>query len=309
MSYPNSGTSFTMEMTQRNSKTTAATNYHQEPIDLGFEQQSLYPTKNLEGDPLPPYILHTDGHLPSKYILTKTHCEGYCYGCLTRRWYQLDLDAFYDGCRSNDREADVPNHLKLENNSTTNFNLQNNAKQKYHSTEIVKKMIEVYRDPIDNAVSNFNLQHNDDMTSEEKKLYPKNRGGFRRFCNEKDAKYMNKNKQKFSTEDWNIFREIPCANSFYRYLQWHSNAIKLSRRMDLPVLRLFYEDYATDIHEVRRKLFDFLELKVVMDDAVFHTGKTYRDYYTKEEHVLIADMIKHFADKKLQTILGRYFDL
>ena len=28
MSYPNSGTSFTMEMTQRNSKTTAATNYH-----------------------------------------------------------------------------------------------------------------------------------------------------------------------------------------------------------------------------------------------------------------------------------------
>jgi len=114
-------------------------------------------------------------------------------------------------------------------------------------------------------------------------------------------------KKHISEEDWNIFREIPCANSFYRYLQWHSNAIKLSRRMDLPVLHLFYEDYATDIHEIRRKLFDFLELKVVTDVKVeFDAGKTYHDYYTKEEHVLIADMIKHFADKELRTILGRY---
>ena len=81
MSFPNSGTSYTMRLVQAVSNTTAATNYAEE-----CKQDRSGRVATLYGSPSGPYLrqqVHDGGmSLPKKYILTKTHCGGRCVHCI-----------------------------------------------------------------------------------------------------------------------------------------------------------------------------------------------------------------------------------
>lgn len=81
MSFPNSGTSYTMRLVQAVSNTTAATNYAEE-----CKQDSAGRVATLFDSPSGPYLRQQvlDGGmpLPKRYILTKTHCGGRCVHCI-----------------------------------------------------------------------------------------------------------------------------------------------------------------------------------------------------------------------------------
>ena len=66
MSYPNSGTSFTLYITHTNSNMTVATNYGKEPASRKPKQpiRTVYPGG--------PYLLTPQKQVPSTFILTKT---------------------------------------------------------------------------------------------------------------------------------------------------------------------------------------------------------------------------------------------
>ena len=81
MSFPNSGTSYTMRLVQAVSNTTAATNYAEE-----CKQDSEGRVATLFDSPSGPYlrqqVLHGGMSLPKRYVLTKTHCGGRCVHCI-----------------------------------------------------------------------------------------------------------------------------------------------------------------------------------------------------------------------------------
>jgi len=76
MSFPNSGTSYTMRLVQAVSNTTAATNYAEE-----CQQDASGRVATLFDSPSGPY-LRQQVPLPKRYILTKTHCGGRCVHCI-----------------------------------------------------------------------------------------------------------------------------------------------------------------------------------------------------------------------------------
>ena len=67
-------------------------------------------------------------------------------------------------------------------------------------------------------------------------------------------------------------------------------------------------DYGFDFVGVKKKLFGFLELDSVQEVTPFVAGKTYRDYFTKEERDGIMGMIKHFAKPQIWDMAKRYLD-
>ena len=81
MSFPNSGTSYTMRLVQAVSNTTAATNYAEE-----CQQDASGRVATLFDSPSGPYlrqqVLGGGMPLPKRYILTKTHCGGRCVHCI-----------------------------------------------------------------------------------------------------------------------------------------------------------------------------------------------------------------------------------
>lgn len=81
MSFPNSGTSYTMRLVQAVSNTTAATNYAEE-----CKQDDSGQVATLYDSPSGPYLrqqVFSGGMpLPKRYILTKTHCGGRCVHCI-----------------------------------------------------------------------------------------------------------------------------------------------------------------------------------------------------------------------------------
>uniref|UniRef100_A0A7S3QBV0 Sulfotransferase domain-containing protein n=1 Tax=Chaetoceros debilis TaxID=122233 RepID=A0A7S3QBV0_9STRA len=302
MSYPNSGTSFTMGLAQIDSNRTAATNYPLEAHGSLDSVRSLYPTHNQKGQsPRPPFILHPHMNRPSKYILTKTHCAGPCIGCKPKR-YRTNAAFFAKKCQ----DSRHSNHDHYEP----------------QSMNAVKKVVHLVRDPMDNAVSNYHLElkkYKRKGEDEKLKIFTNDREGFRKFCKIQDAKYVKQEQKLFGEEKWNILKDVPCHASFFKYAQWHSRAYDVTTENtgmsmfdDAPVPRLnmFYEDYRNaTYHDSKAKLFTFLELEDIQERAIFHEGKTYRDeYFTKEEITKIMKLIKFFAIGEVWDLLLQRYD-
>ena len=157
MSYPNSGTSFTMVMTHTDSNTTVAVNYPQEPQSLGHPLESLYTSSQV------PFILQPNMTLPSKYIMTKTHCDGYCTHCHPNDFVDIGIQSFLKTCRSS----------------------RTNEFAEYKHSVSVKKAIHLMRDPVDNVVSNYRLLLKGFQNRNSTRLvkhFTNNKEGFLKFC-------------------------------------------------------------------------------------------------------------------------------
>lgn len=159
MSFPNSGTSYTMRMVTEDSNHTVATNYPNEPEHCGREILPLYRTSKV------PLFLLPNMSMPSKYILTKTHCGGHCLHCEPEIYARLNVDDFLSKCSSSKSEE---------------FGYYNNS-----ANLRVKKAVHLIRDPFDNAVSNFHhllKQFERKNQTGLLQLFPNSREGFRSFC-------------------------------------------------------------------------------------------------------------------------------
>ena len=168
MSYPNSGTSFTMSLVALDSNRTIASNYPEEATDIGFEVESLYRESTV------PFFVRSDLPLPSKYIITKTHCGGRCLTCPAKQYANFKLSAFLLECGYS-RNVDYGYYDE-------------------YARRRVKKAIHLMRNPISNCVSNFH--HLRTIFKLENKtgllrLFSNDKAGFNQFCEVSELSLLN----------------------------------------------------------------------------------------------------------------------
>lgn len=232
------------------------------------------------------------------YILTKTHCGGYCDAC--------------------GPEGSVLNqHLFLRQCLATSYvSREDDNGELIHSkgsydTKLVGRAVHLIRDPFDNMVSRFHLRHNrftklNDTESLAK--YPKSKEGFRAFCRDLSDRYATEEERsKFYVDVIDTIRNVPCHGDFFRYIQWHNLAFVTVWDLAIPSLVIHYENYTDNFNETVDVLIDFLGRDVEGVPPVFFSGKTYRHYFTDGEIGAIADVFERLALDKTWYHTRHYF--
>jgi hypothetical protein len=188
MSFPNSGTSFTIHATRHLSNTTTATNYALEGDILDRPGIPAIPGPEGEQGPFLELVWNFSTTMPRHYILTKTHCAGFCDNCSPDAYVETPR-SFQRGCQSGEQGV-----------WTKQDGLQ--KRPVTYSMSLVKKAIHLIRHPLDNVVARFHL-----FRATEKVHYigignrtvsvnhPNNQTGFQDWCkrlNRQQRPHMNK---------------------------------------------------------------------------------------------------------------------
>lgn len=303
MSFPNSGTSFTIHMTRNVTNCTTATNY---ALEGEIQDQPSIPAidgpTGLQG-PWLELIPNRTTHLAFT-ILTKTHCTGFCAGtnCDPEKIIHTPR-SFMMGCLTG-KQAIVAS-------SSSNGNITLRLVESRYDRSLVYKAIHLFRHPLDNAVARFHLDYDRENKSGNTKYttqFPRNATGFQRWCEQDDD---NKALLKSRVVDQNLKNllmnnHMPCFNEFYRYVQWHNLAFDTTRAMNIPTMILHYHEYSQDFIRARNRLVDFLDMQVVGGGIEFVSGKIYRNYYTLEQRMAIRDFIREFATAETWEQLKDY---
>ncbi len=209
MSYPNSGTSFTMKLVGESSNRSTASNYGLEcDFDSNGENVPLY-----RSSPNGPYIAKPFKPLPDNYILTKTHCGSRCVDCGPSKFLETK-ESFMDMCGKG---------AHVSSNNLTKVHVK-------YDPALAQRAIHLVRNPFNNIVSNFHLErHNKARKGSYYWLekYPSTSDGFRKWCRHIDKKYTREeaNIRLIPDSVTNLFDGIPCHNAFYTFVQVRTNVI------------------------------------------------------------------------------------
>lgn len=292
MSFPNSGTTYTNKMVQGITKTTTATNYGQEQ---GGHKTSIPISPDL---PDGPFLRYPEWDY-SEYVLTKTHCTGYCNRCTPSR-YVLTASAFERGCRSGNKRVDNKSHT---------------TRDAPYPSDLPKKAVHILRNPMDNIVARLHMERknwaNHGRHDDFLKVFQSDKEGFQKYCKFLHITGYNITLQSDLLDDRTkeLFGVVPCAAEFYRYVQWHNLAFEVAeKRLHLPVHTMFYEDYSTNFNQTADQLLDFLQLQAVSDPPPFIKGKEYRDYFSEDQQYNIGLLVKHLANNNTWALLKHYFE-
>lgn len=236
-------------------------------------------------------------NMPSKYILTKTHCGGYCSDCRPKNYVETSR-SFQISCQTGQRGIESD-----KGEMTTEFVT--------YDTSNLGKAIHLFRHPLDNIVARFHLHYNEQKALNNTDFairYQNNANGFNAWC--EDETFWDELEKLRWIDDGLVekLKAVPCRQEFFRYVQWHNLAFETSRSLSLPTLIMYYDDYSDDFALALKRLLTFLELPRV-DGAIepFSHGKEYRNYYTVEQHAAILDLVKELASAETWHYLKRYF--
>ncbi len=127
MTFPNSGTTYTLQLIQQYTNTTTATNYGNEQ---GVHGTSVPVHPWMENGP---FFRYPEWNVPSRYILTKTHCGGTAMSP-TPTDYIETARSFEIACRSGNRIVD---DTKVE---------------VVYSMDIPKRAVHLFRNPFDVSI-------------------------------------------------------------------------------------------------------------------------------------------------------------
>ena len=238
-------------------------------------------------------------HKPTKgYILTKTHCGSRCDMCGPENYVE-NHHLFLKKCLET---AYISNH-------TNGGNIKSVGS---YDKKLVARAVHLIRDPFDNIVSRFHLRHNrymkrNDTDSLEK--YPTSREGFRAFCSHLSELYADEEEaSRFYQDVIDVIRNVPCHADFFRYIQWHNLAFITTWDLQIPTLIIHYENYTVNFNQTKNLLIEFLEQAENNESPHFETGKTYRDYFSKDEISAISKMFTTIALDKTWQYTRHYFD-
>lgn len=310
MSFPNSGTSYTIHAIRELTNTTTATNYGLEGLIRDEESVPVFPGEyGLNG----PYLELIPGKTTSipKLILTKTHCGGYPT-ILNPEKYILSSRAFLRWCLTGKRGVYSTSSSSSEFGATPIIESQ----PVNYQQDVVKRVVHLIRNPLDNIVARFhNERYKFERLKDEEWLvqYPNNKRGFRKWCRSLDDDSNALAESPWLDKDIvAAFEGVPCRAEFFRYIQWHNHAFTVTQLdLGVPSMVLHYEDYSTRYADVTKQLMEFLELKPVEVAAVpeFIPHKVYGHYYySKEQTRAIATLVKEYSMKTTWQYLARYFD-
>lgn len=303
MSFPNSGTSYTISLIHQYTNTSTATNYGKEYSET-TDSIPVFPNMQAYG----PYLNHPAWKKPPKYILTKTHCAMSTFV----NWIsKMDSATMFDTtCSSGSRMAI--------------FNGTAHRLPASYDPSIVKQAVHLIRNPFNNVVARFHLKvriwkrshHHEDLVGSN--IFNSSKEGFKAYCQLRD--------KPFSDLHWNstqIFqglshgsrkkllrslRKIPCYEQFFHYIRWHNFAVDMLQDKGIPFMTLFYEDYALKFDDTVNGLHDFLVLEPAMGATPpdFITGKQYLDYIEPNAMKAAKKLMKKLSSKDLQHLLQRY---
>lgn len=351
MSFPNSGTSYTMQAVQKYTRICTATNYAEEsedptPIPLYNRSTNNNDQQKQQG----PYWVHRTSDMsflpsPFSYILTKTHCDGYCNAnkrCKVSKMYTtiMSLSNFQRGCLG------IPIHHQPTTINSINNSSTSPSSYSY-SPSIVFKAIHLVRDPLDNIVSRFHLAYKK-LSPSDQKIYTRDDVGFQRFCKYWDTWQVsnttnalsnnnmnNKRKRKELFGDKNTTRyleiqipwkskrdiltlsdvdHVPCWADFFRYVNWHNNAFHVQKNMNLSSLLLYYDDYEEEgkWNQSMDQILHFLnQTKGTVKGKrgrvhPFKAGKGYHHYFTLDQRQAVWTFIEKISIPETWHILQRY---
>ena len=134
MTYPNSGTTYTLKLIQQYTNTTTATNYGNEQ-SRHEKSIPVHPgTKGEHG----PYLRYTDRNLPTHYILTKTHCGGRSLSSDPREYFET-IESFEMACCTGNQQGGD----SFSKNGTYQ------KSEVVYSMDIPKRIVHLIRNPFD----------------------------------------------------------------------------------------------------------------------------------------------------------------
>ena len=219
-----------------------------------------------------PFIHNTELRVPH-FVLTKTHCYGYCDDCGPRLYNITNNVLFEQGCV----RAEKTNHT---------------GSIRYESTVPVKA-VHLYRSPFDNIVARMHLAvHRRQRQGNDVSLFTNSREGLTAWCRFLDDTYSTAEEDFFSPTLLQLFRHVPCHADWYRYTQWHNHAYIMTERLNLTVYDLFYEDYTHDYDRTVSTLFQFLNVTPKQASIDFYVGKSYESFFG-EAHARNAAILVH----------------
>ena len=177
----------------------------------------------------------------------------------------------------------------------------------WYSPDLVKKVVHIIRDPLDNTVARFHLDRYS-KTETWLKEYPATKLGFQKWCKGIDDDNNMLISHKFVDKDLRkALSGVPCRAEFFRYVQWHNMAFAVTADLGLPELVFHYESYTTSFDKTIEDLLDFLELSPIGEPEPYFPGKVYGDYYSDDEKRAIARFTKEFSSKTTWAHLKQYF--
>ena len=265
---------------------------------------------------------------PPKLFLTKTHCGGVSSSSYLNLFVTNPVDIlahllplflqFCSSCMAPESFVVTPRGflrscLKGKRGVYSNDSQMMTTVDVRYSPDLVKKIVHILRNPLDNVVARFHLdrqvrarKHSDWLDT-----FPNNIEGFQRWCG-----YLNDNAtQTLYSNHWvdsslaESMKDVPCLPEFYRYVQWHNLAFAVTADLQVPSFVFHYEDYSNRFEEVTNDLTDFLGLDQVGEAPQFIDNKKYDDYYTAQQKQAIAIFIKEFATKPTWQSIAHYVDV
>ena len=280
MSFPNSGTSYTMELISAASNMTVATSYVCEESWHGVKASKSRIFDNG------PYWVQPLRSRPRTVVLTKTHCGGYSHN------------------RPLSESIEAAHRFPMLCASAFSKGNEKGASHFWYGYDKVNRAIHLIRDPLDNLVARYHyygVRLNEGSNTRDAK-------GFARFCNKKDSMHSRDLDLHIDPQILNLTLDIPCHVDLFRYVLWHNLALNATEQsFQVPTLVLHYEDYASDFEGTLESILKFLELQNMGQYATFQKGKSYRDYFTEEQVARMRSATMMLSLPTTWRYLERYF--
>jgi hypothetical protein len=250
LSFPNSGTTYTLRYIQGRTQTTTATNY-------GASEQVGYNT-SIPVDPnVPegPFFRHPHWPIPKHSVLTKTHCEAHRV--------RVPLDEFVTACRKGQASLYNGSHVYVQ---TTRYPLPAAA-------------VHLIRHPVDNIVARMHYHQKQlavaakesetqDPSTPTSTTTTTTQEDWNAYCDYVDNSTMHHSRKTLmkDADFWNRYlRSVPCALEFYRYFQWHGHVHAMTSSLSpFHTLVVYYENYTSRHDGAVRELLEFLHWNASM---------------------------------------------
>lgn len=297
MSFPNSGTSYTMTMVARSSNRAFATNYCDEVMADDDEQSlSIYPRR-----PEGPFWagksgkISTPRDLPDKYVITKTHCGSRCLNCGPDEYVETPAH-FLKRCASGHARV-RPKRKRVEVE---------------YPPERVAKAIHLIRNPFHNIIARYHLEHRHAGYKNETKWldgHSNDKEGLQKYCKDLDQTYRKQDEAFFGKDN---VPKAPCHGEFYKWTQWHNyvhEGLELIESLhEVPVLTIYYEDYSLKFNSTVDTILDFLELKQEGYLREFTARSDYGGYFSTDQERQVRDLVKEVASPRTWKQVKHYFE-
>eukprot|EP00584_Thalassiosira_punctigera_P011157 CAMPEP_0172529608 /NCGR_PEP_ID=MMETSP1067-20121228/3649_1 /TAXON_ID=265564 ORGANISM="Thalassiosira punctigera, Strain Tpunct2005C2" /NCGR_SAMPLE_ID=MMETSP1067 /ASSEMBLY_ACC=CAM_ASM_000444 /LENGTH=534 /DNA_ID=CAMNT_0013313697 /DNA_START=45 /DNA_END=1649 /DNA_ORIENTATION=+ len=252
-------------------------------------------------------------------ILTKTHCGSRCAFCPPSRYLETSA-SFLNHCLSGSRKVMTSPMKSIRNHDSKGGVRKQEVYEKQYFTyhpALVERAIHLIRDPFDNLVSRFHHEQKEHRKKNQTKWmqrYPNDVSGFKWWCADEDELYS----AEENAVDWAArgypsdftrhYVGVSCHGELLRYVQWHVMAIRAVHALDVPVLRVYYEDYSNDLEGAAGRMLDFLGLdRHSQDLPQFDSDKDYSAYFTQEERAIASNFMRSAAGDLGRELLERYW--